>query len=287
MLHCPRCQKRNPDRAAVCQYCGSSMAGAVASGGAGRPLGEPGRPSRMATASVVLGVLGLFTAGVGALVGLILGIVGLRQIDGSSGALKGRGTAIGGIVVSGLVLAMMVFIVPIMAAILFPVFAQAREKARATVCISHLRHVGAAMMMYANDYDGHLPQRENWCDAVLPYVPSPQENPPKRVFSCPSLAGQPIGQAYNAQLSGLSQSRISSPFATAEVFDARGGWNLAGGTELADPRHNRGLYLLFVDGHVRWLQSFDGVSWKPAAPAAAPSHRRGRRARIRRQQPWM
>jgi prepilin-type processing-associated H-X9-DG protein len=292
MLLCPRCQKRNPDRTALCHYCGASMAGAAAWGGSGAPQaavppssGGTGPTSGMATTSLVLGILGLFSFGLLALAGLILGIVSLGQIDRSEGRLQGRGVAIGGIVVSALTLAVMFLIVPITAAILFPVFAQARERARAMVCISHLRHVGSAMLMYADDYDGHLPRRENWCDAVLPYVRSPQDNPPQRVFSCPSLADQPSGQAYNAQLSALSVARIASPFATAEIYDARGGWNLAGGADLAAPRHNDGLYLLFVDAHVKWMQSLNSVVWKPAASTASPArratvrHRRGRRHR--------
>jgi prepilin-type processing-associated H-X9-DG protein len=226
--------------------------------------------------------MGLFSIGLTALVGLVLGIVSLGQINHSEGRLQGRGTAIAGIVVSGLVLSMMFFIiVPIMAAILFPVFAQARERARATVCMSHMRQVGAAMRMYAEDYDEHLPRRANWCDAVLPYVRSSGNLPSRRVFGCPNLQDQPSGQAYNARLSGASESRIASPFATAAVFDASGGWNRAGGAELAARRHNNGLYLLFTDGHVHYLRSLDGVVWKPAAaaPAPTPQRRHGRRGR--------
>jgi prepilin-type processing-associated H-X9-DG protein len=290
MLLCPRCQKRNPDRTALCQYCGASMAGATPWGSSAAPpatapwsSGRPAPTSGLATTSVVLGILGLFSFGLLALAGLMMGIVSLGQIDRSTGRLQGRGVAIGGIVVSALTLALMFVLVPISAAILFPVFAQAREKARASVCISHMRLVGSAMLMYADDYDGHLPPRENWCDAVLPYVSAPQASSSRRAFSCPSLADQPSGQAFNAQLSAHSVSRITSPFATAELYDARGGWNLAGGAELAAPRHNHGLYLLFADGHIQWMQRLDSVLWKPAAPVASParrtatSHRRGRR----------
>ena len=45
----------------------------------------------------------------------------------------------------------------LMAAMLFPVFAQARAKARTTVCASNLRQIGQAMAMYAPDYDGVVP----------------------------------------------------------------------------------------------------------------------------------
>lgn len=54
-------------------------------------------------------------------------------------------------------LLVVIAIIAILAAILFPVFAQAREKARQTVCLSSLKQIGLAGMMYAQDYDEGLP----------------------------------------------------------------------------------------------------------------------------------
>ena len=51
----------------------------------------------------------------------------------------------------------MIAIIAILAAILFPVFAQAREKARQTACISNMRQIGTALMMYVQDYDETYP----------------------------------------------------------------------------------------------------------------------------------
>src|SRR5687768_9169334 len=53
-------------------------------------------------------------------------------------------------------LLVVIAIIAILAAILFPVFAQAREKARQSSCISNLKQLGTSMMMYAQDYDGLL-----------------------------------------------------------------------------------------------------------------------------------
>ena len=53
-------------------------------------------------------------------------------------------------------LLVVIAIIAILAAILFPVFAQAREKARAITCISNLRQTGTALLMYAQDYDEQL-----------------------------------------------------------------------------------------------------------------------------------
>ena len=64
-------------------------------------------------------------------------------------------------------LLVVIAIIAILAAILFPVFAQAREKARATACTSNLKQLGTALMMYGQDYDeqmptGGYPTLRNW-----------------------------------------------------------------------------------------------------------------------------
>lgn len=64
-------------------------------------------------------------------------------------------------------LLVVIAIIAILAAILFPVFAQAREKARSTACISNLKQIGLSVRMYAQDYDelypmGTYPGMRNW-----------------------------------------------------------------------------------------------------------------------------
>ena len=54
-------------------------------------------------------------------------------------------------------LLVVIAIIAILAAILFPVFAQAREKARATACTSNLKQLDLALMMYGQDYDENMP----------------------------------------------------------------------------------------------------------------------------------
>src|SRR5215472_767833 len=55
-------------------------------------------------------------------------------------------------------LLIVIAIIAILAAILFPVFAQVREKARQTACLSNLRQIGMATRMYMQDYDDRFPQ---------------------------------------------------------------------------------------------------------------------------------
>jgi len=48
-------------------------------------------------------------------------------------------------------------IIAVLAAVLFPVYGRARERARATACLSNMRQVAQAVMMYAQDYRGRYP----------------------------------------------------------------------------------------------------------------------------------
>lgn len=63
-------------------------------------------------------------------------------------------------------LLVVIAIIAILAAILFPVFARAREQARKTSCISNLKQIGTASMMYAQDYDENLSDSRVSTDAL-------------------------------------------------------------------------------------------------------------------------
>ncbi|MDX1933723.1 MAG: DUF1559 domain-containing protein [Capsulimonadales bacterium] len=92
-------------------------------------------------------------------------------------------------------LLVVIAIIAILAAILFPVFAQAREKARQTSCLSNTKQMGIALMMYVQDYDEkffpYRWQAENtqcvlgriaWPEKMMPYVKN------TGIFNCPSNA---------------------------------------------------------------------------------------------------
>src|SRR5436853_3430185 len=91
-------------------------------------------------------------------------------------------------------LLVVIAIIAILAAILFPVFARAREKARATACLSNNKQLATALMMYCSDYDENFPgwddprtatlfqQGYGWqmiVPALDPYVKN------KQVWDCP------------------------------------------------------------------------------------------------------
>jgi len=96
-------------------------------------------------------------------------------------------------------LLVVIAIIAILAAILFPVFSQAREKARQAACLSFKKNIGAAWSMYAQDYDERLPlfivfnvPDGGWGTHVIlqPYCRN------RQIFSCPT-AGQGRFLAYS------------------------------------------------------------------------------------------
>jgi prepilin-type processing-associated H-X9-DG protein len=108
-------------------------------------------------------------------------------------------------------LLVVIAIIAILAAILFPVFAQAREKARQTSCLSNMKQVATAVVMYAQDYDEMFPigvpddWNQSWPTAVQPYIKN------IGAFRCPSdsttrdvnageWAGVPISYAANGMV---------------------------------------------------------------------------------------
>lgn len=125
-------------------------------------------------------------------------------------------------------LLVVIAIIAILAAILFPVFAQAREKARSASCTSNVRQMGIAAVMYAQDYDETYPGMWQWSPlAILAH--SPYLYPPgwtlqqaeqacetcpyvknSQIFKCPSQQKQyagawaSYGYAYPTMWGGAS-----------------------------------------------------------------------------------
>jgi prepilin-type N-terminal cleavage/methylation domain-containing protein/prepilin-type processing-associated H-X9-DG protein len=158
-------------------------------------------------------------------------------------------------------LLVVIAIIAILAAILFPVFAQAREKARQTTCLSNLKQVGLATQMYVQDNDERLffyastasPSRSHtgavlpdadsvnpvrWWNALMPYMKS------DLILVCPSDAlPSPSRDAGGVErykrsyiairpAEGLSLAQIEFPVETMVVTEKWG--THADGTPIAD-----------------------------------------------------
>jgi prepilin-type N-terminal cleavage/methylation domain-containing protein/prepilin-type processing-associated H-X9-DG protein len=156
-------------------------------------------------------------------------------------------------------LLVVIAIIAILAAILFPVFARARENARRSTCLSNLKQLGLGMMQYTQDYDEKYPQpsrtgfgdltmelfpptafngstltayTSNWAAVILPYTKSPQ------IMSCPSLQEAPwygntndfrtkipISYTYNKLLAWNNLAALPAPAAVIMMHEGFGSWS--------------------------------------------------------------
>lgn len=149
-------------------------------------------------------------------------------------------------------LLVVIAIIAILAAILFPVFARAREAARQSSCLSNTKQMGNAVMMYVQDYDEiypwmwqggagtawvHIPVNQTassnyftWAEFIYPYVKNDQ------VFQCPSrkftqaqmpYTTFPFSYNYNGNatggVSGASMASVEAPASTVLLYD---GWTM-------------------------------------------------------------
>ena len=145
-MYCPKCGKENLPDAQSCRFCGCSLTGA--------PTGAASinvRVSGLAIASLVLGILSVFTCGITAIPAIILGIISLVLIEKSGGRITGRGFAIAGIIIP-----VVVFFLTM--GILMPALMRTRQIAHRTVCSTNLSGIGKAMDWYVNDYNDELPR---------------------------------------------------------------------------------------------------------------------------------
>jgi prepilin-type N-terminal cleavage/methylation domain-containing protein/prepilin-type processing-associated H-X9-DG protein len=127
-------------------------------------------------------------------------------------------------------LLVVIAIIAILAAILFPVFARARENARRASCQSNLKQVGLALAQYTQDYDERFPawatanynigEVKRWNINMQPYVKSSQ------VFTCPSnpdksvetFAGVSISVHYGANVNGTGLKDTATDHKGEGVF---------------------------------------------------------------------
>jgi prepilin-type N-terminal cleavage/methylation domain-containing protein/prepilin-type processing-associated H-X9-DG protein len=179
-------------------------------------------------------------------------------------------------------LLVVIAIIAILAAILFPVFARAREKARQASCLSNLKQLGLAMLMYVQDYDGVFPYIHDtnatdgryyisdgsvagffrgWEDLVYPYTKNHQ------LMECPSKSctagGSPAhSYTYNYYFGAWSypckEGSVVQP-ASKGLIGERGEsavfHYIYTGSDNGGNIHNDGANMLMADGHAKWYKN--------------------------------
>jgi prepilin-type N-terminal cleavage/methylation domain-containing protein/prepilin-type processing-associated H-X9-DG protein len=197
-------------------------------------------------------------------------------------------------------LLVVIAIIAILAAILFPVFAKAREKARQTACLNNLKQVGLAMAQYAQDYDGVLMPYNDGSSLygflyLIPYVVK-GENIGQDFLRCPSNPRKASQYSYGFNypfVFGYSTTHKGGPvldktpattflvtdsnvlnlltpaiggggaFTTASTAGGPKDTSVSGGLYNGwRPVHNGGGNFLFPDWHVKWVSIGDWLSNK-------------------------
>ncbi len=153
------------------------------------------------------------------------------------------------------------FLIAIFAAILFPVFAKAREKARQSACMSNLKQISIQMLGYAQDNDDKFPPASKWMDTIEPYrSPSKKDDSTYRCPALPEKNADSYGYAYNRSVAGKPTVKITDPQEKMLVYDSETLTRSASdaGTSLSAGRHSYGNNIAFADGHVKWFRVQSG-----------------------------
>jgi len=184
-------------------------------------------------------------------------------------------------------LLVVIAIIAILAAILFPVFAQAKAAAKKTVCISNFKQIGLACMMYANDVDDVLPMDQYWVATpptlqvrweamVYPYMKNGgtfQDNNPDKgratggggVYNCPSFPSPQLSQ-YGLHVN-LAPDGASCPW-TAWY---NGATPTVSSTQIDQPADK--VYIVEKgqnDGNDSWL-TFEAGEWNWTDTVGSPA----------------
>ncbi|MHB8996478.1 MAG: prepilin-type N-terminal cleavage/methylation domain-containing protein [Armatimonadota bacterium] len=199
-------------------------------------------------------------------------------------------------------LLVVIAIIAILAAILFPVFAKAREKARQSSCLSNIKQTCLGVLSYAQDNDELLPHRQmgpglpNIWAQIDPYVKNTQ------IRMCPSLSASPQGFGYGwnwrhvctdpasmgwwGKDCPLAQYKLpAQSMMLGDSTNSQNGIGGADGTGATDflycsicyatppssytnwaiaSRHNEGANFGFLDGHAKWLKTSAFLGMKTA-----------------------
>lgn len=161
-------------------------------------------------------------------------------------------------------LLVVIAIIAILAAILFPVFAKAREKARQTTCTNNQRQLIVGIQMYCQDNQETLPDAKEWNTKL-----SGSYGLIGKIFDCPTstMAGADSKPDYfyvgGSFLSGVSLGDVKNHDRcivlgdlvknTLPYVNDNGENDLLVAASQVDPRHNNGAVFAYLDGHVEWM----------------------------------
>ncbi len=130
------------------------------------------------------------------------------------------------------------FILPV-AAILFPVFARARENARRSSCQQNMKQISLGVRQYTFDSKGNLPPGTtmmSWKASLKPYLKS------EEIYYCPSVTRGEESYLVNRKIAGVNVNTIPNPSQTPLFYEAEVG-------------HLGGINVAFVDGHIKWFRN--------------------------------
>ena len=145
-----------------------------------------------------------------------------------------------------------IFLIAILAAILFPVFQKVRGNARLASCESNVQQIDLGLIQYAQDHNGKFPpSAAAYKDAVFPYVKTEQ------VFHCPADQGGSVDYVLNSRLQGTSLDNLAHPEKVVTIYE--------GSAQAPSFRHDGYAVFGFADGHVRRMTPAQAqhLQWKP------------------------
>jgi prepilin-type N-terminal cleavage/methylation domain-containing protein/prepilin-type processing-associated H-X9-DG protein len=141
-------------------------------------------------------------------------------------------------------LLVVIAIVSILAAILFPVFGAAREKARQSTCLNNQRQLMTSVLMYAQEHDDTLPDASQiWSGLSLP----------AGTLACPT-AGKQIGYAFNLSAAAIALGELTDVKDVVLSADSETSDHLMLTKEDLDARHKKGVICGYADGHVSYVR---------------------------------
>ncbi len=166
-------------------------------------------------------------------------------------------------------LLVVIAIIAILAAILFPVFAKAREKARQTACLNNQKQLLTATLMYAQDHDEMLPDASSYWGSI---------NLDRGVLKCPTKSRLANAYCFNNRWGGGALAKLDPPNTSCLVADGLTNPKPADAnnrqqydnvfystTEIDGSRHSGKFIAGYADGHVETVAALTADQYMPAS----------------------